>query len=200
MKKLAIAMFLLGSLGTAQAAGNASAGQGKAAICSACHNMDGNSVVPTWPHLAGQHEQYIVKQLADFKAGVRRDETMDGMVAPLTDEDIADLAAWFSSQKANIGAATDAEKAAEGATLYRAGNMDKGISACMACHGPNGSGNPAAKFPSLAGQHTVYTIKALKDFRDGTRSNDPGNMMGAIAAKMSDAEIEMVAEYIAGLH
>jgi cytochrome c553 len=199
MNKLAIAALLLGALGSAHAAGSASAGQGKAAVCSACHGMDGNSVTPIWPSLAGQSEQFISKQLMDFKSGARKDDTMTAMAAPLSDQDVADLAAWYSSQKRGVGSA-NAEKAAPGEKLYRAGDADKGVAACMACHGPNGTGNPAAKFPALAGQHATYTIKALKDFRAGTRSNDPANMMRDVAGKMTDAQIEAVAEYIAGLH
>lgn len=199
MNRLAIAALLLGALGSAHAAGSASAGQGKAAVCAACHGMDGNSMVPMWPSLAGQHEQYISKQLMDFKSGARKDDTMTGMAAPLSDQDVADLAAWYASQKHTIGSA-NAEKAAPGEQLYRAGDAGKGLAACMACHGPNGSGNPAAKFPALAGQHVTYTVKALKDFRDGKRSNDPANMMRDVAGKMTDAQIEAVAEYIAGLH
>lgn len=199
MNKLAIAALLLGALGSAHAAGSASAGQGKAAVCSACHGMDGNSVTPIWPSLAGQSEQFISKQLMDFKSGARKDDTMTAMAAPLSDQDVADLAAWYSSQKRGVGSA-NAEKAAPGEKLYRAGDADKGVAACMACHGPNGAGNPAAKFPALAGQHATYTIKALKDFRAGTRSNDPANMMRDVAGKMTDAQIEAVAEYIAGLH
>ncbi|MEW6646129.1 MAG: c-type cytochrome [Pseudomonadota bacterium] len=199
MNRLAIAALLLGALGSAHAAGSASAGQGKAAVCAACHGMDGNSMVPMWPTLAGQHEQYLTKQLMDFKSGARKDDTMTGMAAPLSEQDVADLAAWFSSQKHTVGSA-NAEKAAPGEKLYRAGDATKGVAACMACHGPNGAGNPAAKFPALAGQHTTYTIKALKDFRSGVRSNDPASMMRGVAAKMTDAQIEAVAEYIAGLH
>lgn len=199
MNKLAIAALLLGALGSAHAAGSASAGQGKAAVCSACHGMDGNSVTPIWPSLAGQSEQFISKQLMDFKSGARKDDTMTAMAAPLSEQDVADLAAWFASQKRGVGSA-NAEKAAPGEKLYRAGDATKGVAACMACHGPNGTGNPAAKFPALAGQHATYTIKALKDFRAGTRSNDPANMMRDVAGKMTDAQIEAVAEYIAGLH
>jgi cytochrome c553 len=199
MNRLAIAALLLGALGSAHAAGSASAGQGKAAVCSACHGMDGNSVVPIWPSLAGQSEQFISKQLMDFKSGARKDDTMTAMAAPLSDQDVADLAAWFSSQKRVVGSA-NAEKAAPGEKLFRAGDAVNGVAACMACHGPNGAGNPAAKFPALAGQHPTYTAKALKDFRAGTRSNDPASMMRDVAGKMSDAQIDAVAEYIAGLH
>lgn len=199
MKRLAIAALLLGALGSAHAAGSASAGQGKAAVCAACHGMDGNSMMPMWPSLAGQHEQYISKQLVEFQSGARKDDTMSPMAMPLSEQDIADLAAWFASQKANVGSA-NAEKAAAGEKLYRAGDAERGVAACMACHGPSGAGNPGAKFPALNGQHSAYTVKALKDFRDGVRSNDPANMMRDVAGKMTDAQIEAVAEYIAGLH
>lgn len=200
MKNLAIAaLVVLGAFGTAQAAGDAAAGQTKSAVCAACHGVDGNSMVPNWPKLAGQHASYITKQLADFKAGGRTDPTMSPMAAPLSDQDVADLAAYFSSQKVTIGTA-NAEKAALGKKLYLGGDSAKGISACMACHGPNGAGNPGAKFPAVQGQQSMYVVKQLQDFRSGTRKNDPAKMMSSIAAKMSDAEIEAVAEYIAGLH
>lgn len=201
MKKLAIAaLVMFGAVGTATAAGDAAAGKTKSATCAACHGMDGNSVNPIWPKLAGQHATYIAKQLADFKAGARKDPTMMGMSAPLSEQDMADLGAYFATQTTAIGSAADEEKAARGKTLYQAGDQNKGISACMACHGPSGAGNPGAMFPSLQGQHPAYVIKALQDFRSGVRATDPQKMMQDIAAKMSDADIEAVAEYIAGLH
>ena len=124
---------------------------------------------------------------------------MTAMAMPLSDQDAADLAAYFSSQALAVGSA-NAEKAALGKKIYEAGLADKGVSACMACHGPSGAGNPGAKFPALSGQHAPYVAKALKDFRSGTRSNDPSKMMQDIAIKMTDPEIEAVAEYITGLH
>ena len=154
---------------------------------------------PIWPKLAGQHASYIAKQLGEFKAQVRKDPTMNGMAMGLSEQDMADIAAYFSSQTVAIGTA-DAAKAAAGQTLYHGGNSEKGISACMACHSPNGAGNPGANFPSLKGQQKDYVMKALKDFRSGARSNDPNGMMRDIAAKMTDAEIASVAEYINGLH
>ncbi len=157
-------------------------------------------MVPTFPKLAGQHAEYITKQLADFQSGARTDPTMTAMAAPLSQQDIADLAAYFAGNTVSIGSAADAEKAAIGQKIYQGGDKTKGISACMACHGPAGSGNPGAKFPALSGQHSAYVIKALKDFRSGTRANDPAKMMRDVAAKMSDSDIEAVAEYIAGLH
>ncbi|HEY0634581.1 MAG TPA: c-type cytochrome [Gammaproteobacteria bacterium] len=200
MKNLAIAaLVVLGAFGTAQAAGDAAAGKTKAAVCASCHGADGNSMVPTFPKLAGQHESYLTKQLADFKSGARVDPTMTGMAMPLSDQDMADLSAYFASQTVAIGSA-NAEKAAAGKKLYLGGNSTKGISACMACHGPNGAGNPGAKFPALQGQQSMYTVKQLQDFRSGARSNDTAKIMPSIAARMSDAEIEAVAEYIAGLH
>lgn len=201
MKKFAIAALLaFTATSAAQAAGDAAAGQTKAAVCAACHGMDGNSPAnPLWPKLAGQHASYIEKQIADFKAGSRKDDTMTAMAMPLSDQDAADLAAYFSGQTVSISSA-NAEKAKLGKTIYQAGLADKGLSACMACHGPSGAGNPGAKFPSLKGQHAPYVAKALKDFRAGTRSNDMANMMQNIAIKMTDAEIDAVAEYITGLH
>lgn len=201
MKKLAIAALVAFIATTgAQAAGDAAAGQTKAAICAACHGMDGNSPAnPVWPKLAGQHPTYIQKQIADFKSGARKDPTMTAMATPLSDQDAADLAAYFSGQALAVGSA-NAEKAALGKKIYQAGLADKKVAACMACHGPSGAGNPGAKFPSLSGQHAPYVSKALKDFRSGSRSNDPSNMMRDIAIKMTDPEIEAVAEYITGLH
>ncbi len=201
MKKLAFAaLVVFGAAGTASAAGDVNAGKTKSAACASCHGIDGNSMAPTFPKLAGQHAEYITKQLADFQSGARTDPTMTAMAAPLSQQDIADLAAFYSSNTAAIGSAADAEKAALGQKIYQGGDKDKGISACMACHGPSGAGNPGAKFPSLSGQHSAYIVKALNDFRSGTRANDPAKMMRDVAAKMSDSEIAAVAEYISGLH
>jgi cytochrome c553 len=200
MKKLAIAaLVVFGTASAAHAAGDATAGKDKSATCVACHGADGNSVVPTFPKLAGQHESYIVKQLSDFHDGKRSDPTMTAMAAPLSEQDMADLAA-FSSQSPSVGSVSNAELAEKGKKIYTGGNQESGVSACMACHGPSGAGNPAANFPALSGQHATYIKKALTDFRSGTRSNDINGMMGDIAAKMSDAEIDAVAEYITALH
>ncbi len=200
MKKLAIAVMLLGAIGTAQAAtGDAAAGQAKAAVCAACHGADGNSVVPTFPRLAGQGDPYIVKQLTDFKSGARSNAIMSPMAKPLSDQDVLNLAAYFSSQKAGVDTA-NAAQAALGEKLYRGGDKATGVAACMACHGPDGSGNPAAKFPKIGGQHAAYVEAQLKAFRDGSRSNDPNKMMRDIAGRMTDAEIASVAQYVSGLH
>jgi cytochrome c553 len=201
MKKLAfVALIMFGAVSTSHAAGNATAGQTKAAMCVACHGADGNkTLMPIYPKLAGQHASYLTKQLGEFKSGVRKDPTMNGMAAALSEEDMADIAAFFSGLTSVVGSA-DAEKAAAGKKIFQGGDKVKGISACMACHGPSGAGNPGAAFPALSGQNSGYVTKALKEFRTGVRANDIASMMRDIAAKMSDKDIEAVAEYIGGLH
>ena len=184
---------------SAQAAGDVEAGKAKAQACFACHGVNGVSTNPAWPKLAGQGADYIAKQLADFKSGKRTEPLMVAQVAGLSPQDMADLGAFFAAQKPDIGAAD--EKLVElGQKIYRGGNKETGVSACMGCHSPTGAGNPPAKFPRLGGQHAPYVVKALKDFRSGKRTNDPAKMMQNIAAHMSDAEIEAVASYVQGLH
>ena len=190
--------FAIGS-SNVLAAGNADAGHTKSAACAGCHGADGNSVNPEWPKLAGQGEAYIIKQLSDFKAGTRTNAIMNGMAASLSPQDMADLAAYFSSQQRTPGSANK-DLVAQGEKLYRGGNSATGAPACEGCHGPSGAGNPAAKFPSLSGQHAVYVATQLKSFREGTRTNDPNKMMEMVAAKLSDAEIKAVADYVQGLH
>ncbi|MDX9989927.1 cytochrome c [Thiothrix unzii] len=178
--------------------GNAEAGKTKSATCAACHGADGNSVNPEWPKLAGQHPSYIAKQLANFKEDARSNPSMSPMAKPLSEQDMADLAAYFSSQVKKPGEA-DQTKVALGEQMYKGGNNATGVAACAACHGPTGTGNPASNFPSLSGQHATYIKNQLNAFRKGERANDAGKMMRNVAAKMTDAEIEAVAEYIAGL-
>ena len=179
--------------------GNAEAGKTKSATCAACHGADGNSVNPEWPKLAGQHPSYIAKQLANFKEDARSNPSMSPMAKPLSEQDMADLAAYFSSQVKKPGEA-DQTKVALGEQMYKGGNNATGVAACAACHGPTGTGNPASNFPSLSGQHATYIKNQLNAFRKGERANDAGKMMRNVAAKMTDAEIEAVAEYIAGLN
>jgi cytochrome c553 len=183
-----------------QAAGNADEGKKQSAVCGGCHGPDGNSGInPLWPKLAGQHPSYIEKQLKDFQAGKRKNDLMSPMAAPLTAQGIADLAAYFSSQTRTIGAAS-AKLVKAGEKLYRGGNPNTGVAACMACHGPTGAGNPLAVFPSLAGQNAAYVEKALKDFRSGSRTNDNAQMMQGVVQRLTDDEIAAVAQYIQGLH
>lgn len=202
MKK--VLMLVLTGLAVSVAAsawaegGNAEAGKTKSATCAACHGADGNSVNPEWPKLAGQHPGYIMKQLTNFKNDQRVNPTMTPMAKPLSDADMADLAAYFSSQARKPGEA-DQSKVALGGQIYKGGNNATGVAACAACHGPTGAGNPAAGFPSLNGQQVTYIKNQLNNFRSGARANDAGKMMRNIAAGMTDAEMSAVAEYISGL-
>ncbi|WP_456414145.1 c-type cytochrome [Thiolapillus sp.] len=199
-KALLIASFVaLAVSGVAQAAGDAEAGKTKSAACAACHGADGNSGAnPLWPKLAGQHPKYIAKQLHDFKDNKRTDATMAPMAAPLQDQDIEDLAAYFSGLSRSIGEAA-ADKVALGQSLYRAGSSN-GAPACNGCHGPDGHGNGPANFPALSGQSAAYVAKQLRDFRSGARNNDLNGMMAGVAAKLTDEEIEAVSQYVQGLH
>lgn len=202
MKKIIVAaLVVMGVVGAAHAEGNAQAGQGLAASkgCVGCHGMDGNSMIPGNPKLAGQGAGYLQKQLADFKAGTRKGTVMGGMVAALNEQDMADLSAYFASQTIKVGSGNK-DLVPQGEKIYRGGDKENGVSACIACHGPTGSGNPAAKFPALGSQHAAYVETALIEFRNGKRSNDTGKMMQDIAAKMTDAQIKAVSEYIAGLY
>jgi cytochrome c553 len=194
---LAILLFVSSTL--AFAGGDPIAGKTKAESCAACHAADGNSVMPDWPKLAGQSARYIEQQLAAFKSGDRKNDLMAPMAAALSEQDMADLAAYFSSQKVAIGEAEPALVEA-GEALYRGGNSDRKIPACMACHGPTGSGNPAAGYPALQGQHTAYTITQLKAFRSGERQTDANAVMRDIADRMRDSDIETVSSYVSGLH
>ena len=192
---LCVFVFSLG----AHAQGDAVAGKAKAAVCAACHGADGNSVNPVWPKLAGQGQKYLLKQLHDFKSGARKNASMSPMAAPLSDQDIDNLTAYFSIQERTPGAA-DKALVTLGEKIYRGGKPDQGIAACMACHGPTGAGNPAAGYPALNGQHSAYTTLQLKAFRHGDRGNDPAGIMRTEATSLSDDEIKAVASYISGLH
>lgn len=199
--KVLIAAFcaLFGMTTSVMAAGDATAGKNKAAMCMGCHGADGNAPSDAFPNLAGQHADYLAKQLADFKAATdRNNPTMLGMVAALSKQDMQDLAAFYAAQTAKPGMA-DEKQVELGKAVYRGGNLASGVPACMGCHAPNGNGNPGAKFPALKGQHAKYTAQQLRDFRDGKRKNDAGKMMRNVAARMTNAEIDAVAQYIAGL-
>jgi cytochrome c553 len=179
--------------------GNPKAGETKAnTICIACHGPQGNSISPLWPKLAGQHPEYIQKQLMDFKAGRRQNTLMTPMAAPLTPQEVLDLAAYFSTQTQSGGAA-DPALAADGERIFRAGVPANGVPACAGCHGPIGMGNGLAKFPRISGQHADYAKQALTWFRDGTRANDPNGMMRGVAARLTDKDIVAIAQYIQGL-
>ena len=193
----AIATALLAPIALAQ--GDAAAGQAKSALCATCHGPDGNSTLVINPKIAGQNARYISKQLQDFKSGVRPGPIMAAMVISLSDEDIEDLAAYYAAQTPTLlGADPDKVELAE--TLYRAGNRELQVTACSACHSPDGAGNAPAGFPALGGQHPEYTLQQLKDFRSGTRANDPDGMMRIVTERLTDPELEALASYLAGLH
>jgi len=178
---------------------NAEAGQAKAAVCGACHGPTGNeSPLPNSPKLGGQGERYLLKQLQEIKGGVRVVPQMAGILDPMSDQDLANLAAWFSSQSAPQGA-VDPAKRALGERLFRAGDATIGVAACSACHAPNGAGNHAAGYPALSGQDPAYTELQLKAFRDGARTNDAAEVMRTTAARLNDAEIAALASYVSGL-
>ena len=201
MKHIHLSLVVLLSLSgvTAHATGDPVSGKTKAEPCAACHAADGNSVMPDWPKLAGQSAKYLEQQLVAFKSGVRKNALMSPMAANLSEQDISDLAVYYSSQKVTIGKA-DPALVETGESLYRGGNADREIPACMACHSPTGTGNPAAGYPSVQGQHAAYTVTQLKAFRSGERRTDAKSVMRDIAEKMKDSQIEAVASYISGLH
>ena len=201
MNKLVVSLLLtLGISGLAHAAGDAAAGQGKIAMCSACHNADGNSMLPNFPKLAGQGQRYLVKQMHDIKSNERPVIEMTGMLDAMSDQDLEDIAAWYSSQKATTGVA-DPELVAHGEKLFRGGKIEEGLPACTGCHSPNGAGLDLAIFPKLSGQHADYTEKQLTEFREGIRHNDGDAMiMRTIASRLSNKDIKALASYIQGLN
>jgi cytochrome c553 len=172
-------------------------------VCAACHGADGNSSSSANPKLAGQHPEYLFKQMKNFKAAEgkqpeRTSAIMNGMIAAFDENQMRDFAAYFASKKQVGETAKNRETVEAGQKLYRAGNIEKGLPACAACHGPAGAGIPA-QYPRIAGQFAEYTEAQLKSFRDLSRTNDPAKMMQMIAIKMTDVEIKAVADYIAGL-
>ncbi len=183
----------------AQAAGDAAAGQQKAATCAACHGMDGNSINPEWPSLAGQHASYIVATLQAFNDGKRSNVLMNAQAMILAEQDMLDVAAYFEAQTPAQRTA-DPALANAGERLYRGGDKERGISACIACHGPTGRGNAPAGYPSVTGQHATYTAKQLSDYKSGARTSDgDAQIMRNIAAELSDDQIKAVAAFIQGL-
>lgn len=194
--KCLVTIALLGSASLSLAAGNPEAGEEKAGLCAGCHGDDGNAAAPIFPKLAGQHASYLIKQLHDFRSQKRVEPTMNAMAEPLTDEDVLDLAAFYTSKKI-----THEESAPNslGENLYKAGNLGTGVPACTGCHGPKGRGNPAAGFPSLHGQYAAYLEKTLHDFKNGERANDTNEVMRKVAKHMSDEEIAAVSDYASTL-
>lgn len=205
MKKLALILTLIASYST-WAQGDVEAGKSKAAVCAACHGADGNSLMAQNPKLAGQHSGYLEKQLQDFKSAMstggkqgRNSPLMGGMAMRLSEQDIADLSAYYSAQP--ISDNTTPESSIEvGQQLYRFGDPERGIAACIACHGPRGNGASLAGFPKISGQHAEYTKIQLEKFRSAQRNNDLNEMMRSVVAKLSDDEISALSQYVGGLH
>ncbi len=200
MNRFIATLVALISIASAHAAEDSSKGQaivGK--VCAACHGFDGNSFLPANPSLAGQHEDYLLKQLTEFKSGARSNPVMAGMVANLSADDMRNVAAYYASQTPKQMGAKDKDLVAQGRKLYRGGNAANGVAACAGCHSPNGAGIPA-QYPRLASQHADYVAAQLRAFRAGDRANDPNQMMRATAIKLTDKEITALAEYISGLH
>lgn len=192
--------------------GDIAAGQQKSAVCVACHGIDGNSSDPQYPKLAGQHERYTARQLALYRSGDRSDPIMMGFAAGLSAQDMRDLGAYFASQAGSPGVADESPITSGpnqgrqffevGRDLYRGGDAERGIPACMACHGPAGTGNPGPSYPKVAGQHSRYTAQILRAYRDGKvlPGENLGDVMAAIARDLTDEEIDSLSSYIEGLH
>lgn len=200
MIKLLMPAMLLMSVNVV--AGDAEKGQALSATCAACHGMDGNSVNPIWPSLAGQHESFLSRQITLFKNGERVNALMAPMVASLSDQDIEDLAAYFSSQEMKLKAA-DPAVVELGRKIYQGGDQARNIPACMSCHGPTGDGNPLSGYPVLANQHAAYTAIQLRAYKAGRKLANQddvnGQVMAGVSQYLSEAEIDAVASYIQGL-
>ncbi len=197
---LMFAATLSGAIASTAAlpAGNAATGATKAVVCQACHGANGNSANPEWPSLAGLGADYISEQLQNFKDGKRNNPVMAPNAAPLGPDDMADLGAYFDSL-VNTGLEADPSYWQAGEKLYRGGDKDRGIPACMACHGPTGRGNEPAKFPALRGQQSVYVVKQLNDYASGARATGPNAVMPTIAKRLSADDIRNVSSYLQGL-
>ena len=190
--------------GTAMAAGDPEAGKSKVVTCGACHGQDGASPIdPTYPVLAGQNERYLLRQLQMVQSGERDIPLMAGQLTGKTEQDLADMAAYYASLPARVAQAQgDEEALARAQGIYRGGILDKGVAACAACHSPSGAGNAPAGFPLVSGQSAAYTVKQLTAYREGQRATDDsyGGMMRGVAAKLTDGEIALLADYLQGLH
>jgi cytochrome c553 len=196
---LVAGLLIFLSAGFAMAAGDAEKAKPIATqVCAACHAADGNSTISLNPKLAGQHPEYLTKQLDNFKSGERKNEVMKAIATTLTPEDMTNLGTYFSSQAAKSDKARSNGKGSAGEKIYRAGIAASGVPACASCHGPAGAGIPV-QFPRLAAQHSDYTVAQLKGFRSGERANDTSKMMRMVAARMTDQDIAAVADYIQGL-
>ena len=202
MNKLILALaavFLSVIVGAAAIAADANNGKALAVTCLACHGEKGNSLVPSFPNIAGQTQQYLAKQLREIQSGARAVPTMAGLLDAMSEQDLEDIAAYYASQPRNYGAAK-ADLVELGETIYRVGIPRKNIASCTACHSPTGEGNGPAGFPALAGQWPEYTVSQLKAFQNGERHNDgDSKMMQSTAQDLTDKEMQAVASYLYGL-
>jgi len=199
---LALLIIIFSCATNAFALGNPTNGQSKSQVCVACHGVDGNSVTPIWPKIGGLSESYLLEQLVEFKKGPqgnRYDPSMYGIVQNFSQQDLEDLAAYYSQQAMALGTANQG-MVALGQQIYRGGNLLTGVPACAACHAADGGGNYLANFPRLSGQNSGYISAELSKFKTKERKNDPSSIMQDIAARLSNEEIEAVANYVAGLH
>ena len=196
--QLLILLFVIAGQ-TLLASGDPEAGKSKSNPCTACHGVDGNSTNPMWPKLAQQGAPYMEAQLKLFRDGTRQDPLMTPQAANLTDEDIKDLAAYYTAQKGTPGAAEE-DKVELGQAIYRGGIIEKGVPACSGCHSPTGVGNPAARFPRLSGQHADYMAAQLKSYRAIELDFPSAQIMVSVTERLTDKEIEAVASYMQGLH
>jgi cytochrome c553 len=202
MKQIVLVVLAVFTSQVTAQQGDAEKGQALSATCVACHGTDGNSVNPIWPTIAGQHPQYTERQLKLFKSGDRPSAVMMPMTMGLSEQDMADLAAYFGQQKAKLLAA-DPAKIELGEAIYQGGLKDRDIPACLACHGPTGQGNPLSGYPVVANQHAPYLVNELKLFKQGRtvpgKDDVNGKIMADIAKYMTEEEIEAVSSYMQGL-
>lgn len=193
-----IAGVLMWSQNAAMAEGSPDAGKSKATVCTACHGADGNSVNPIWPTIAGQNQRYMIAQLEAFKSGARSDPLMSSQAINLSQQDMEDLAAWYTIQAPTVGEA-DPELVALGQRIYMGGNIERNTSACYACHGPTGRGVAPAGYPSLQGQKADYIVAQLNAYFQGDRTTDEAQVMRNVASTLTEADMRAVASYIQGL-
>ena len=198
---LAVLALLWSAHGSAQAVqGSLAAGESKSVVCASCHGFDGNSITAEWPSLAGQHAKYIVNQLAAFQTGERENQLMTSFAANLTEQDMHDLAVFYEAQTIGPGGA-DPELVSLGERIYRSGLPERGVAACIACHGPTGKGNPLAAYPVIQGQQATYTVNTMRAYAAGERRSDTSvnQMMRTVAALLQEEELQAVASYVQGL-
>lgn len=206
MKQLLASLAMtLGAIGTVHADmhsdADPAAGEQKAAVCAACHGPTGIGIAPSFPNLAGQQASYLANQIIDIRDGRRAVPQMTGLLTDFSDQDAWNVAAWYAEQESAVGEADlTPEQLARGEALYRAGDLELGIPACAACHSPDGSGIGSAAYPALSGQHAAYIVSTLEAFASGARTNSPNGMMSDIASKLSDEDMQILGEYVQGLH